>query len=493
MPTRQLIVRPMTRRYSVVANMVRLDSDDPPNSHILDKKTEKHKHLHNNHQLPIYNNTTNKTNCRPSPLSSGGQVRPLRAHLYFLSIMLYRNAIRIILLAGPVVLFFLFWELHVEVTLYSRHWIQSEIKSLSALNGCFHPDKLANSSYNVSLAMGPKRTEIQAGMPMQFGLDCYDFAGTIKPEPSTHPPQHRHLFHTYWRIDLAPFGTRQEWMLKSFFATQNMDNSKLILWSNGDLSSNPIIQSWLARYPEAFELRKVYLRELARGTALQDSPYLKTRDEKAWVDGDLLRLLLLWNFGGAWVDMDTLLTRDLSPLLEHEFVTQWDCYGARVFPFFYVFSCQAALGTPYFPDKKYTPFNGALMNFFKNSPYLCEFFHIMVSSPPPRKGSTDWGSTLYLKLWRRLIANEIPPFKILPFCFSEGRSCRLDNRLPDPFAPDKKTWASGLSLKEESNPLSKTLQKVFAIHLHNQWEKNFPENGWIDRYLLRKFNATLFS
>jgi hypothetical protein len=25
--------------------------------------------------------------------------------------------------------------------------------------------------------------------------------------------------------------------------------------------------------------------------------------------------------------MDTLLTRDLTPLLEHEFVTQWDCYG----------------------------------------------------------------------------------------------------------------------------------------------------------------------
>lgn len=131
------------------------------------------------------------------------------------------------------------------------------------------------------------------------------------------------------------------------------------------------------------------------------------------------------------------------------------------------------------------------MNFFKHSPYLCEFFHIMASSPPPRKGTTDWGSTLYLKLWRRLIANGIPPFKILPFCFSEGRSCRLDNRLPDPFAPDKKTWANGLSLQEEDSPLNRTLQKIFAIHLHNQWDKAFPENGWVDRYLLRKFNTAL--
>jgi hypothetical protein len=32
------------------------------------------------------------------------------------------------------------------------------------------------------------------------------------------------------------------------------------------------------------------------------------------------------------VDMDTLLTRDLTPLLEHEFVTQWDCYGTSPSP-----------------------------------------------------------------------------------------------------------------------------------------------------------------
>ena len=72
-------------------------------------------------------------------------------------------------------------------------------------------------------------------------------------------------------------------------------------------------------------------------------------------------------------------------------------------------------------DKLYVPFNGALMRFRQHSPYLCEAFHIMATSQPPRKGSTDWGALLYLKLWRRLVAGGVEPFKVLPWCFVDGR------------------------------------------------------------------------
>lgn len=115
----------------------------------------------------------------------------------------------------------------------------------------------------------------------------------------------------------------------------------------------------------------------------------------------------------------------------------------------------------------------------------------MTTSPPPRSGSTDWGSLLYLKLWRRLIAGGIPPFKILPFCFSDARSCRMDNRLPDPFLKDGRTWAGGLGLQGPDSPLQKTLKKVFSVHLHNQWERVFPPDGWVERYLLREYNKLL--
>jgi hypothetical protein len=168
---------------------------------------------------------------------------------------------------------------------------------------------------------------------MQKGLDCYDFAGLVKKRDSDDdtavPDEERTTYHTYWRTDLVPFGPRQEYMLKSFLATQPIHRVRLILWSNGNLvSGNAILQGYMRRFPEAFVVKEVDIKQLARGTALEGSDRLENRDEKAWVDGDLLRLLLLWNFGGVWVDMDSLLTRSLEPLLEHEFVTQWDCYSA---------------------------------------------------------------------------------------------------------------------------------------------------------------------
>lgn len=163
-------------------------------------------------------------------------------------------------------------------------------------------------------------------------MDCYDFAGTIRAEPKTTPShpvplEKRIHFHSYWRTDLAPFGERQEWMLKSFFATQDVSSTRFILWSNGDLRDNPILNKYVDTYPEAFALRIVDIQELAKGTTLEGSTLLQSKDSKAWIDGDLVRLLLLWAYGGVWIDMDSLLTRDLAPLLEHEFLTQWDCYG----------------------------------------------------------------------------------------------------------------------------------------------------------------------
>ena len=66
----------------------------------------------------------------------------------------------------------------------------------------------------------------------------------------------------------------------------------------------------------------------------------------------------------------------------------------------------------------------------------------------------------------------------------------MDNRIPDPFVEDGRTWGKGHSLKEGGD-LDKTLRKVFAVHLHNQWEKTFPTGGWVERLLLRRYTAAL--
>lgn len=230
-----------------------------------------------------------------------------------------------------VVLWYLY-EPHIELAFYNRGWIKQEIERVRPLAGCFDAGRVS-PKYNVSEAVyGRRKTNVQAGVPLRMGMDCYDFAGTIRAEPKTTPShpvplEKRIHFHSYWRTDLAPFGERQEWMLKSFFATQDMSSTRFILWSNGDLRDNPILNKYVDTYPEAFALRIVDIQELAKGTTLEGSTLLQSKDSKAWIDGDLVRLLLLWAYGGVWIDMDSLLTRDLAPLLEHEFLTQWDCYG----------------------------------------------------------------------------------------------------------------------------------------------------------------------
>ncbi|KIK55329.1 hypothetical protein GYMLUDRAFT_121919, partial [Collybiopsis luxurians FD-317 M1] len=410
----------------------------------------------------------------------------------------------LIILAFLLLLYLLLgiYEPHIELAFYSRKFVREEVLPVKPLAGCFNRP---SRRYNVTERLyGPRMTEVQAGLEMRFGLDCYEFAGTVRNPSSLSRHQQqssnqpRTLFHTYWRSDLASFGPRQEYMLKSFFATQNLATSKLILWSNGDLKGNRILTDYLRRYGDAdggnrednpergsFEIRRAEVAQLARGTALDPNAnteygadqklwapihHLPLFDKKAWVDGDLIRLLLLWNYGGVWVDMDFLLTRDLEPLLEHEFVTQWDCYG-----------------------KKYTPLNGALMRFHVHSPYLCEAFHIMATDPPPRPHSTDWGSTLYLKLYRSLVSGGVRPFKILPWCFTDGRSCRLDNRLPDPFKEDNKAGIEGHTHLSSSSTADAgvALSQVFGIHLHNQWEKSYPSDGWVERLLLRRYESIL--
>jgi hypothetical protein len=55
------------------------------------------------------------------------------------------------------------------------------------------------------------------------------------------------------------------------------------------------------------------------GMELEGSSLLVTNDQRAWVDGDLIRPLLSWNCVGMQIDTDSLLARDPlpSPLPEH--------------------------------------------------------------------------------------------------------------------------------------------------------------------------------
>ena len=144
---------------------------------------------------------------------------------------------------------------------------------------------------------------------------------------------------------------------------------------------------------------------------------------------------------------------------------------------------------PLTQDKPYFSLNGALMHFRKHSPYLCEAFHIMATSPLPQPNTFTWGSHLYAKLHRRLLSARQKPFSVLPWCFADPRNCRSDIRFPDPFSADPPLWAgrrwdgSGEIGRSGRELLEEKVGYVWTVHLHNQWRKEFPKGGWVDRLL----------
>ncbi|KAL0075086.1 hypothetical protein J3Q64DRAFT_1764356 [Phycomyces blakesleeanus] len=336
-----------------------------------------------------------------------------------------------------VVGFFSLFQLQLNLRVYMRDWIShTEATYDDPLAGCFN-NLSANSRYHQGYLYN---YELSPGVSLLEDYDCYDYASTIRPVEGRE--QEPTIYHAYWRADLAPVGYKQLATLRSLFATQPK-TAIVYLWSNGDLGESSIIKDMKSKVGDRLKTKIGDPRALSVNSPMQDSPHLDFKDDSGYLDGDLLRLLVLYQHGGMWFDMDSLFVRDMSPLMEHEWVSQWDCYMPESFPF-----------------------NGAFMRFLKHSPYLCEMLSEMANGPLPRKDSIDWGGYLYYRIYRRLLHNGIQPWSVLPWCFTDPMVCTPFNSMPNAFV-------------ETEFPTDRLLQS-FAYHWHNQWKK---EPGSLFRYL----------
>jgi len=216
---------------------------------------------------------------------------------------------------------------------FPQHWEHP------SLFGCFDAERVGRTDYNLTRwTEGRARHTLNAGSNMKFEMECYDYAGTIRPDPAYDRMLDEDvatplIYHTYWRVDLLPFDRRQVATIDSFLATQRTPRSRLYLWTNDvrNLTTNPLVERYVREWPEVFRVKQIDVSEMTAGTVLHQTEVLEQMyDGSAWVDGDAVRLLALWNHGGIWFDMDEILTRDLNVLAEHEFVTQWDCRGSWI-------------------------------------------------------------------------------------------------------------------------------------------------------------------
>ncbi|CAO3681750.1 hypothetical protein G6F70_003180 [Rhizopus microsporus] len=358
----------------------------------------------------------------------------------------------ITLISVGLISFFMLCRLEVNAHVYLRNWLSPERPvAIEPLSHCF--DNLSpDSPYH----QGNKNFTVNfvPGLPVWEANTCYDFAALFHSR--RYPYAGSQLYHTYWSSNLTKdFDEKPLATLRSFAATQNT-NHTMILWiPKEDEQRLTNSKGWaaLSKDTNRISYRIVQPMDLTKGTAIE--PYvdvwrvLVSENNDGTHRDDLLRMLVLYQFGGVWFDLDTMFIRDLSPLFEHEWIAQGSCK------------------TGMFGN----PFTGALFHFNQKSPYVCEILEGAAdlfkarerqangeSDIPKRhliKGPEIFGSKLYYRIYRRVLHHRIKPWSILPWCFTDPSQCRRSNSMP--------------SLFSNTDFDEKQVERIFAYHWRDRW------------------------
>ena len=163
--------------------------------------------------------------------------------------------------------------------------------------------------------------------------------------------------------------------VKSYFATQNLNKTKLIIWSDYDISE----QENLKEYRQLIDFRVYNPIEESKNTPLEGKmEKILAKDKKYYLQSDLLRLLVLYKYGGIWIDMDIILLRDFKPILDQEYLYQW---GGDTN--FYIDGCCASVIS------------------LKKESELAKRFLLEILESPIVGETTVWGKDLFAKVYRK--------------------------------------------------------------------------------------------
>jgi len=264
-----------------------------------------------------------------------------------------------------------------------------------------------------------------------------DLLGNVKDEDYSFPEE-RTNFHVYTEVRTP----KELLAIKSYLATQNLDKTKLIVWSDYDISDQENIQP----YKDLVDFRVYNPQELAKGTPLEGvESHLKTGgDHNHWMSSGVMRFLVLYKFGGVYYDMDMVLLRDFKPILGQDFAYQWgsstdfpkerrweeDCYGP----------CAALLGV------------------VKGSHFIEDCMERLVATPPT--GGTCYDEDMLSYVYAKR------PFTVFPSTFfnTEWLISKTDKPLAQALNPQ---W-----FDTPLQDLNHLFLEAFAWHWHNSSNKH---------------------
>lgn len=221
--------------------------------------------------------------------------------------------------------------------------------------------------------------------------------------------------------------------VRSYFATQNLEKTKLIIWSDYQISE----QDNLKEFKDKIDFRIYDPVKEAEGTILEGKiTQLLAKDNKYYLQSDLLRLLALQKYGGIWIDMDIILLRDFKPLLDQEYLYQWG--GDTDFD---ISGCCATV-----------------ISLRKDSE-LSKLLLAQILEMPIIGNTTIWGKDLFAKVYQK------HKYDILPSTFfnTEWLISKIDKKLSDDILT---YWF------DNECPNELLFTEAFAWHWHNSSNKN---------------------
>lgn len=226
----------------------------------------------------------------------------------------------------------------------------------------------------------------------------------------------------------------------SFFATQNLDKTNVIVWSDYDITNEPRIQ----RFKHLVDFRVWDVKSEAIGTPIENEIRMfKAADEKHYLQSDLLRLLALYKYGGVWIDMDIILLRDFKPILEQEYMYMW---GSET-DFANQGACASVLSL-----KKESEFGLRLLEESKKMPII--------------PNSTCWGKDMFAQLYKNY------EYTVLPSSFFNIEWC-INKHTPGLADYIEEGW-----FKSRTDNKKYMFLESFAWHWHNSSKKNLAiESG----------------
>lgn len=270
-----------------------------------------------------------------------------------------------------------------------------------------------------------------------------EFLREIKDEDYQYPDDIIN-FHVYTEVRTD----KELQCIKSYFATQNLEKTKLIIWSDYDITN----QDNISEFKDKIDFRIYDPIQESKGTVLEDyTEKLLAKDAKHYLQSDLLRILALHKYGGIWIDMDIILLRDFKPLLDQEYLYQWG------------------------GDTDFSNFGccGTVMSLKKNSELSNLLINEILTSPIIG-GTTIWGKDLFAKVYRKFRYNILPS----TFFNTEWLMSKIDEPLSNQIL---EMWF------ENDCPDELLFLEAFAWHWHNSSNKNknISQNSKFDK--LTKF------